>query len=106
MTDKKLKNEIDTLRHDANKVIADLANISETVGAAGREKSEKIAADLSRQAEAELQALREKMREVEKRSLEYASLVDVHVRQNPYVYLLSFLGFGLLLGKLLSPSRR
>lgn len=106
MTDKRLKNEIDALRRDAGKVLADLGNISERVATVGKEQSEKAVADLSRQAEIEVEKLREKMRELEKQTLEYASIADLHVRKNPYIYILSFLGVGLLLGKLFTPSRR
>jgi len=106
MAKPKLKNEIETLREDASKIVSDISSLSKTMGSASKEKSQQIAESISKQAEEELKILRTRMRELEERSKKYAKVVDQHVKQNPYLYILGFLGMGVLLGKLLAPKSR
>lgn len=106
MGNPKLKSEIEMLRRDASKIVSDISSLSKTVGTVGKEKSQEVAEEVSKRAEMELNALRERMSVLEERSREYAKALDSSVKQNPYIYILGFLGLGLLLGKLGASGNR
>lgn len=104
MGNPKLKSEIETLKEDASKLVSDMSSLSKTIGSVGKEKSGEMADEISKRAEIDLNTIKKRMHELEERGKEYSATVDAHVKQNPYLYILGFLGLGLLLGKLTTPK--
>lgn len=100
------KEELESLRSEANRVVKDISTLSSSMAELGKNTSKDLSDKVNRKADAEMKMLRQRLESIEDKIKEYSQTVDGHVRSNPYLYIFGSLGLGALLGKLLTSKSR
>jgi len=107
MTSKtKTKNDVNVLRHEASKMMEDLAHLAEALAEVGEHKTDELKTALGDKYSKEIESLKERLEGISEKVTELAKSTNKHVHANPYLYILGSLGLGLLLGKFLAPRSR
>jgi ElaB/YqjD/DUF883 family membrane-anchored ribosome-binding protein len=96
----RVKDEVSTLRHDADTLIQDITKLSAMLSSAGLEAAEEKGSQIANSIQAQLTELRKRVAGLNEVMKEYSENMDHAVRSNPYTYLFGALGIGYLLGKL------
>jgi len=94
-----IRDDISTLRSDASKVIADISNLSRKLQEVSKLKSREVAGEFAERFESQFANVRDRFDHVGQDMQTYGRRVEAHVRAHPYLYLLSTLGVGLMVGK-------
>lgn len=98
------KADLNLLRNEASKVMDDLSNLGKVLAEVGEETSQDVKEDVKAVLERQISSLKDRITELNHKVAENARVVDRHVRANPYLYIISSMGVGFLMAKLI-PSR-
>jgi len=96
----RIKEEINTIQHDANRVFRDISRLSSRLGAAGLEAVESGSDQLAGTMQMRLADLRSRIADINGAMKEYGGRAGQTVRSHPYAFACGALGIGYLLGKL------
>jgi len=97
----KIRDDLDTLKDDASKVISDITRLSKKIRDVGTDKSKEVVSDIDAKLRDEMKSLRERLDTMQAQMQEYGKDLDRQVHKHPYSFILGALGAGFLLGKLL-----
>ena len=100
------KASLRSLSEEAAKVAGDIGALTKQAAALSSEKSAELREQLTQSCDEQLKKLQERLQTLNGDLHVHARQADEHIRKNPYLYILSALGLGLLLGKFLLPRSR
>lgn len=100
------KADLNLLRDEASKVMDDLSHLGKVLAEVGEEANREVKEDTNAMMVRQISTLKERISELNQKVMENAKSVDRHVRSNPYPYILSSLGVGFIVAKIMRPRTR
>ena len=102
----RVKEEINALKNDADKMVKDISKLSAELTEAGIEQAKAAGSEVSNYTKQKMGQLRDKMDEANKLVSSYGTKIDKSVRSNPYAFIGGSIGIGWLLSKMLNSKNR
>jgi ElaB/YqjD/DUF883 family membrane-anchored ribosome-binding protein len=96
----RVKEEINALKNDADKMVKDISKLSAELTEAGIEQAKAATGEVSKYIKLKMEQLRDKMGEANKLMSNYGNKIDHSVRSNPYAFIGGSIGIGWLLSKM------